>query len=125
MRLLIIVCVLIMASLACVSPAPSPTATPQPLNETYRIPESLLLEVEGVSAVNVALLENGIAYFEIDVLPGFNTSITAWAIYQAVQTVAADATLDFSVILWDGAGPAVDYTLDKGEDRLIETRLGQ
>lgn len=121
-RILFVIIVLVVAMMACddmLPETPMPTATV----EVKPIHDDWLMVVPGVVNVNVAVLADGIAYLEIDVLPEYNTSETAWSLYRAVQTVTADAALDFSVILQTVDGPAIDYVLDKRTDSFQETVL--
>ena len=108
------------------SPSPTPSSTPSLTPEPSSTPDLLttrLGEIEGVEAIRSTYLHGSVASFEIDVLPGYNTVDMAWELYRVAVMLASDATIDFSTILWDGEGPAIDYMLDKDIDDFQQTVL--
>lgn len=95
--------------------------------------ESALMEIEGVKSVRMSSLDNSgdtFAYFELDLDPGYNTQQMAEQVYQVAyaQAVAQFGSGNigrfwFSVILWDGQGPAVDWVYETGDDVWTQTQL--
>lgn len=94
------------------------------------------MEVEGVTNVRLASLtqkrnqDGTLASLEIDTAPGYNNEIMAQALFQKTYTEAIARygsgkviPFDFSVILWDGQGPAIDWRFDNGDDLWHQTEL--
>lgn len=105
-----------------------PTATPNFLHI------AILRDVPGVKSVRMAnfhyINPGVIASWEIDTLAGYNNQVTAEALmasaYQGavVEFGSGNITpLFFSVIIWDGEGPAIDWQFDNEDDTWRTTEL--
>ena len=101
------------------------TATPDPVAVS-------LMRIEGIESVRAYnLMKAGrgtMAYFEIDTLPGYNNEAMAAEIYSAAVGLLMMRYDDiipvsFSVILWDGVGPAVSWMIDYDTDTWGQTVL--
>lgn len=111
------------------TPLPSPTSTDTPLppSATFIQIQKRLGEIEGVYLTQSTYIGEGVGTLEVYVQPGYNNAETAMALYRVALaehiTRYGSGRFDFSVILWDGAGPAIDYTLDLETDTFRETVL--
>ncbi len=114
-----------------ITPSPTPTAAPP---ATLTPLERRLTRLEGVKTVRLATMwqsgEITTVYLEIDTLAGYNTAEMATELYREALSAAVAAygsqkggELWFSAILWDGQGPAIDYTWDNESDTWQTTTL--
>ena len=78
---------------------------------------------DGITRVRVAsaqpMGERWLVYMEVDVTPGLNTNLTAVMLRLLAVNLLGTDEIEFSAILWDGVGSAIDYTWD---DRAKEFR---
>lgn len=114
-------------------PTPTQTLTPSPTTE--RLAENLA-EIEGLVYLRAYDVRKSpttggtIGYFEIDVRGGFNTESFANGVYQtayqeAIARFGSGNVIPFyfSVILWDGSGPAISWLWDNVDDIWSTTEL--
>lgn len=108
---------------------PTASRTPTPLEAT------IYNQVEGVAFVQYAdiapsMVEGTLADFEIYLLSGYNSQQTADRLYQVIYQQAIllygsgnVAPVQFSAILWDGDGPAIDWRFDNETNSWQRTEL--
>ncbi len=114
-------------------PTPTRTLTPSPTSEEFA---NDLSAMEGLVYLRSYDIRESpstggtIGYFEIDVQSGYNTQAFADALYQqtyqeAIARFGSGNVIPFyfSVILWDGSGPAISWLWDNGDDTWSTTEL--